>query len=392
VADYAKVNNVAAADIAKVNNVAKAAIANMHGITTPSSGATLWTLASENGGIGTAAAADLNAWTCYESADMGTANYTTVAYGKDGAGDPVWVAVNENGNREIRYSSDPTAGVDAWTDSTDPGYHMNGVAWGDDVWVTVGDSGRMYRSTDGGGKDANGDPATWTEVDLSGLSGKNSTKIDEIITDGDGNWMFGQDTRVYYSTNGGAAWSLAIDLNASGPQIDSGFNLHTLTYTGGKWIVYLRKSGYSRVFHATDPTGTWTGATVGGVAQDDAALGDNDALIFHTARRMAAGDGTVIIVAGPHFSRSTNSGVDWTQTASGLPHGDARDIATDGQGNWVVVHDDGRVSVSTDNGANFAEQTGVQDGGSNTRMRFPTGSGGNLRDLESVAANVLLPV
>lgn len=381
-ADLEALDGVAAGSVQAVNGVAKTAIEAINGVDIPSSGATLWCLASENGGVGTAAAADLNAWTCYESADMGSANYTTVAYGKDGSGGPMWVAVNENGNREIRYSADPTAGVDAWTDATDPGYHMNGVAWGDDVWVTVGDSGRMYRSTDGA--------VNWTEVDLSGLSGKNSTKIDEIITDGAGNWMFGQDTRVYYSTNGGAAWSLAIDLNASGPQIDSALNLHTLTYTGGKWIVFLRKSGVSNVFHATDPTGTWTGATVGGVDQE--TLLDKDALIFHTARRMAAGNGTVIIVAGPHFSRSTNSGVDWTQTASGLPHGDARDVATDGQGNWVVVHDDGRVSVSTDNGANFAEQTGVQDGGSNTRMRFPTGSGGNLRDLESVAANVLLPV
>jgi photosystem II stability/assembly factor-like uncharacterized protein len=106
---------------------------------------------------------------------------------------------------------------------------------------------------------------------------------------------------------------------------------------------------------------------------------------------MAGGDGTVIIAQSNDSSRSTNGGQDWTKNSNDLPRTDARGIATDGNGNWVAVHDAGRVSISANDGDSWSEQTGVQDGGSNTNLRFPTG-GSNVENLTGVAADVYLPV
>ena len=114
------------------------------------------------------------------------------------------------------------------------------------------------------------------------------------------------------------------------------------------------------------------------------------ALVNSGARRMASGDDTVIIVHSNDTSRSENGGVDWTKNSGDLPRTDARDVATDGQGNWIVVHDSGRVSISANDGDSYAEQTGDQGSG-NTNMRFPTG-GSNVENLDAVAADVLLPV
>lgn len=381
-ADYTKVSDVAAADIAKVNNVAKADIGKVNECTVPSSGSTLWCLAAADGGIATAATADLNDWTGYVSADMGSSDYLCIAYGLNDSGNPLWVVGNLNGNREIRYATDPTAGVDAWTD-VNIGHQIRGLAYAgqdgsDYVWVGVGQSGRMYRSTDGA--------ESWAEVDISGLAGKTSLQIDEIVTDGAGNMLFGQDTRIYVSTDHGETWAQAIDLADSPHSLDAGFNIHSCAYTNSKWLVFMRKSGQTRVYYAAaGATGTWTASTVDG----SAASGTN--LCNAAARRMGAANGTAIIVIGPHSSRSTNSGVDWTYTEDTFDYGDARDVYGDGNGNWVVVQDSGRLAISTDNGANWAEQTGVQDGSSATNLRFPTG-GSNVEDLDAIAANVILPV
>jgi photosystem II stability/assembly factor-like uncharacterized protein len=109
---------------------------------------------------------------------------------------------------------------------------------------------------------------------------------------------------------------------------------------------------------------------------------------------MAAGDGTVIMVAtnANDTSRSTDGGQDWTKGSNDLPRTDCRNIATDGNGNWVAVFDNGRVAISSDDGQTWAEQSGVQDGGSNTRIRHPKGSGGVVENLKGVAADVYLPV
>jgi len=368
-------------DISKVGGIAKADISKIGGESAPASGASLWCLVAADGGVATAPAGDLNDWTAYVSADMGSSDYNSIAYGKDGSGAGLWVAASSNGNREIRYSSDPAV-TDGWSDVNVAG-QMFGVCWGNDVWIAVGGAGKMHRSTDGG--------STWDEIDLSGITGWTTATIAEVVSDGAGKWMCPQNSNIFHSTDDGATWSLLIDLaDAGGLNIGTTFYGVSMAYTDSRWCVFLWASSGSRslVCHAAAAdTSSWAKATLDGATM----TGQN--LISKTARRMAGGDGTVIIVQSNAIARSTNAGQDWTRTNSTLPRTDARDVATDGGGNWIAVHDSGRVSINTSDGApgSWVEQTGVQDGGSNTNLRFPTG-GGNVEDLEAVAADVLLPV
>jgi hypothetical protein len=372
--DAEAVNAVAAGSIEAINGVAKASIQAINGVGLPAAGASLWTLVGADGGVGTAAASDLNDWTCYVSASMSTADYNSIAYGKDGSGAALWVAVSSNGNREIRYSSDPT-NTSGWSDASTTD-NMIGVAWGNNVWIAVGGSGEVRRSTDG---------ASWTEIDMSGVTDwANDVTIYEVVSDGAGKWMFAQGMNVFLSTDDGAGWAPVIDFSDWAGTNLSGYTAYSMAYTAGRWSVFLRATGNSRVYHAVPAdTSAWTIGQVGG------ADATSNAIVHNSARRMAGGDGTVIIVTQNDTSRSTDGGQNWTKNSNDLPRTDARDVATDGLGNWVVVHDSGRVSISTNDGDSWAEQTGDQ-GSSNTNMRFPTG-GSNVENLDAIAADVLLP-
>ena len=64
------------------------------------------------------------------------------------------------------------------------------------VWMAVGEQGdnkAYYRSIDGA--------VNWSEILLSGITGHTGNRITALAGDGYGNWMMGQDERIYYSTN-----------------------------------------------------------------------------------------------------------------------------------------------------------------------------------------------
>jgi hypothetical protein len=298
----------------------------------------------------------------------------------------MWIAVNSNNTKDIRWSADPTAGVDAWGD-INPTKTMFGVTWSDGVWLAVGANGTVYRSTTGSG--------TWTAIDLSAVTGWESiTQIYEVIGNGAGSFMFAQGMNVFLSTDAGLNWTRVVDLSGASYINASGYKGCTMSYTASRWCVFLRKSGNSRAYHAAaDATGTWTSSTVGG----SPAVGQQ---IINTSGnvRMAAANGVVIIASAARTSRSTDGGQEWvkytgTYPDTGLlPRTDARDIATDGAETWVCVHDNGRVSISTDDGDTWTEQTGNNaTSGDLTRMAFPTG-GSNVENVESITVNVLLPL
>ena len=377
---YAKVNNTTADNLAKVNNVAKANIANVCGSAAPASGASLWTIVGENGGVATAAASDLNAWTGYVANEMSASlDFVELAYGKDGSGDPLWVSTSNNSNRELRASSDPTAGVDAWStinvDNT-----MFSAGWGNDVWVATGANGEIRRSTDG---------STWALLDLSGVTGwVNNVVAKGCVTDGAGKWMFVQGTNVFLSTNDGSDWARVVDLSDASHLNASGYLGSAMVYTASRWCVYVYATGNTRVFHAAaSDTSTWTVSTY---ADGNAIAARN--IIHEGARRMAGGDGTVILVNSNGISRSTDGGQDWLKAAGVLDEAGAQDIATDGAGTWVIAHTSGFVSISTNNGVDWALQSGNNaSGGDRTRLSFPF-NGTNVVNLEAVAANLFLPL
>ena len=377
--DIAKVNTVEAADIAAVSSVATANIGKIGTADLPAGGATLWCLVGADGAVATAAHSDLNDWAGYVSSDMGSSDYNFIGYGKDGSGSPLWVAVNSNGTKEIRYSSDPT-NTSGWSNTNVAAGKLYAVLWGNDVWMAAGQNGTLWRSTDG---------STWSQVDMSGVTGWFTTGVDvrHLASDGAGTWMCDNHDQIFKSTDDGASWSKVYD-TADSPVSDSNYLVRGIAYTThsgtSRWVALVRKSGNTRIVYATAAdTSSWTLATVDG----SAASGQN--LVAATNRHIAAGGATVIMAVGDNISRSTDGGQDWTYYTSDtddLTRTDARGLATDGNGTWVVVHDSGRVSVSTSDGAagSWAEQTGGQ-------LTFPS-SGSNVENLDAVAADVLLPV
>ena len=367
--DISTIDGVAHANITTVDGVAKANIGTIDGVTMPqaAAGATLWCVVGADGAVSTAAASDLDDWSSYVSAAMSTKDYNSVAYGKDGSGNGLWVAVNANGSKEIRYSSDPT-NTTGWS-NINPAATMVGVSWGNDVWVAVGASGNVYRSTTG--------TSGWSLLDLSGVTGwASDVTIYEVVNDGAGKWMFAQGMNVFLSTDDAATWTRVVDFSDN----LTGYTAYTMAYTDSRWSVFMRKTGQSRIMHAAAAdTSTWTAATAAG----SAATGN--ALINSAARRMAAAAGTVIIAAANDISRSTDGGQDWTKENNVLPRTDVRDLATDGNGVWLAVFDSGRVAYNTNDGTgNWTEQTGGQ-------LTFPD-SGNNVENLDAVAADVFLPL
>ena len=246
-ADYAKVDNTAAANIAKVNNVAVANIAKVNGCTkATAAGATQWALSAADAGVAYAANSDLTSWTTYETKASESDDYRTIAYGKDGSGNGLWVVGWSQNPQEIMYSSDITD-TSGWNNVNTAG-GIHDVCWGNDVWIAVGNntSSRkaVYRSTDG---------ASWSEVDISGVTGVDTTTIFCVGNSGS-KWLLAQDDRLYSSSDG-STWALAHDFN------DAGINIYDLKYTNDTWVLLVvRTSGgagsgpYIRTAAASDLT------------------------------------------------------------------------------------------------------------------------------------------
>ena len=209
-ADYNQVNDVPNANVAQINDVPYANCAQINDCASPSLGATLWVVATENGYIAYAANSDRTSWTAYDGSADAPDN-DDIAFGKNNAGAGVYIATRNGAVRELQISGTDVTTDAEWTDinldgaDTDNimqilwGARSDGTAAG--TWMAVGDQDgqNVYRSIDGG--------ANWSAIDLSGLTNHATADfINGIASDGAGKWMFAQDDRIYYSTNDGASF------------------------------------------------------------------------------------------------------------------------------------------------------------------------------------------
>ena len=367
-ADYAKINNVAAADIAKVNNVAKADIANMHGIETPSAvAATQWVVGFNDAGIGYAAASDLTSWSTFYAIGSSSVDFVNVGYGTNGSGVERWMFVWARGGGEIVTINDITTES---TGGVNPDIKLYATAYCNDTWIIGGelDAGaqKIYTSLDG---------TSLTTVDLSGLANIADTPEDiyNFAHDGVSKVVFTSDEQVFYSTDKGASWAAGLtDIENSN---SVGKSVLYIKDQDCFVLVYKQSADMKfRVASADDLT-TWTS----GVSADDA----NGASISSSAKKaMASAGSTFVICYAQSFQRFTVSGTTITngllQTGQ-LPYDGVNDIATDGT-TWIACHSDGELSVSTDDGATF----------SSLHTSLQAGSGDD--EIETIACNVILPV
>lgn len=160
-----------------------------------------------------------------------------------------WVAAGSSGALATSDSTDLTS----WTARTSSfgTTAINGVASnGADLYVAVGDSGKLATSTDG---------ITWTQR----TSGFGTDPIYGIAYGG-GYWVAvglnsggaGSGTRVCTSTDG-ITWT-SRTISGTPPNMT---NAAAVTYGAGKWFAMGGINGTASGLQATDPTGTWTEVT-----------------------------------------------------------------------------------------------------------------------------------
>ena len=301
-----------------------------------------WGVVGEDGAVGYATGSSPDTWTGYRSPNSSNSNdHQDIAYGRDGSGDGLWVRTTSNNNLELAYSSD-ISNTSGWTTVNVTGRRYN-VKWANNKWIAVGSMSEddILTSTDG---------ATWSSVDISGLADLSETNVTSLATDGGNNWIFGQDDRIYTSTDHGVNWSLLKDFNDSS-------TIREAAYSNNKW--YVMRTGINGgssvekvgVASSASPA-SWTDSA-------DILIGNNAKAMFASISTGSASESTVIVVNSDDMARSTDSGANFTRTQNCLPFGSANGISSDGAGNWVVVHNGGDISYSNDDGETWT--TGIEN-------------------------------
>ena len=404
-ADYVKVDGVAAADIVKVDGVAVADIVKVDGATKPSSGATYWAICFDDQETSWAAHADIaseaewatNVWTTHGSS--GSVDTIDIAYGKDGSGNGIFAVIaNSSGNNTwMDQNSDITDGS-SWSRQNIPSSaKRQTIAWGDDVWVSAGNvSGSnvsIHRSTNGGG--------TWLAVDVSGATNiDTSEQIKALASDGAGNWMFGQKANLYFSSDDAASWAWLIQ-----PSGSSSDYIRDIIYTNGSWVVLYSASGNANLIACVgstsanmDASGDWgTAVTLTGDFTDDADNTTSQTLNGTSTKRMAAAGGRIVAMQmgnGPNGARTIGADVsakvitlDSSGTIQRVPFtaGAAQSIATDGS-TWLAGCD------GSDTGRNGGEIARSTDGGDSWTLIVEGIDNATTNRVNGIAADVYLPL
>jgi hypothetical protein len=396
--DIEALNGVADGDTQAVNGVAKADIQAINGVDMPSGTtvASRWVVGMTSDKVGYAANSDRTSWTFYDSvASSGEPDAIDIAYGKDNSGNGIYVLARDSSNKEINVSGTDVTTDAEWTvvnlgtDTSAPNTNNDcvivrwrerstGAAGG--VWMAAGQQNneKVYRSIDGA--------ANWTAIDVSGLTGHTTAKIKGLDGDGNGNWMFGQEDRIYYSTDDGA--SFAVSTPFSGDSGDDAVTEITgVKYTNSSWVISYEIGGGSpqddtfiRSCAASDITDWGSGVDTGAPAH----VSGNSA----SRTSIASYNGRICVV--PHKSTTLGyadvNGKTISNAASvSMSQGStdrSRDVATDGT-TWMIVTNKGDTWESTDNAASWSLVTD----------NMGTGTGGSSGDSSiTVTPNVFGPL
>jgi hypothetical protein len=386
VADFVKVQGVAAANIVKIDGITASSVVKVDGCTTPSSGASRLVASMDDAYVSWVNIADEAAvatWenNTYEAGASGDSwDITDIAAGKDGSGAEFYVAVVNGNNPEIIHDDDAdiTDGT-RWSEinlgaSNQPvgNLKQRTVLWGNNVWVTAGlltsSNQYIYRSTNG---------TSWAAIDISGLTDIGSvytSGIYALTSNGTGTWWFGIKGKIYKSTDNASSWDLDSTI--------SGATIWDLAYTNDTLVCLYLASGAKLITAAAADTTDW-GTAVALVGSSNASLSANN------TKRMAAGAGRVVCIDTGNSLAADVSGKTITiqGTRQALPdEGNLNCICTDGSGNFwagsdggTTGPDGGDICKSTDNGLSWSK---IAEG---------IAVSGN-RKIEGITTNVYLPV
>jgi len=395
-AEYAKLNDVAAADIVKINGVAYGSVAKCSGLSSPSSGASRWVVVSKTGFLVHALNSNRSSWTSFDNTNDAP-HQVDVGFGKNSSGQGIYVVASGGTDREIMVSgTDVTSGT--FTDiNLSPNDNMYAVRWAAKsdgatagVWMAGGEDGRVVRSTDGA--------STWSSINFQGTN-LGSKHINGIASNGSGKWMFAaKNGFLYVSTDDGATFTESQPWSTNTPG-----DIKGIVYTNNSWVVAYRRSSIVRFRSCADSdTSDWgdefTVNSTNFPARSSNGSGasvtfkdPNGDLLF--VRMAAAGGKVCAISSGDEVILSFNvngktlsggafrDGNKSDETGLDTDGGDLfLDIATDGNGIWVASCEGGDIHASSDNGDTW---TKVLDNHTDAGVQ------GNLN---AVCADVILPL
>lgn len=398
-AEYAKLNDVAATDIVKINGVDYASVAKCSGLTSPASGASRWVCVSAGGYVAHAANSDRTSWSSYDGATA-SGHSIALAFGKNSAGAGIYVAGTTSHARELLVSSTDVTSVGAWTDvNISPNDDQFAVSWGAKsdgatagVWMSAGDDGLVMRSTDGA--------ATWSNVSMANTN-LGSSIIWGIANNGSGKWAFAAGEYLYVSTDDGASFSESTPWSTNTPVKVKGI-IYTKHGGSGSWVIGYVRGGACKFRSCADSDMTdWSDefsvnatnfparASNGAGAEVSLANPDDD----HDFIRMAAFNGKICAVStadeviltfdvnGKTISNGKfRDGNQSGETGLDFDSGDlAASVATDGT-TWMVSCRGGDVFESTDNADTW------------TQILNDIDLGGSQRNLNAIACDVVLPL
>ena len=402
----AKVNNVAGAAVGKVNNVTVGNIAKVNGVEAAAAATTAsrWVIATGGGYIATASNSDLTSWTTYDGTDSSTPTALSIAYGKNAQGAGIYVCTRDASSREIQVSGTDVTTDAVWTDiNISPNDDQRIVMWGAasngataGIWMTVGQDGSIFRSTDGA--------ASWSAVDLSSTN-LGSGDLKGIASNGSGKWMFAQSSKLYISTDDGASFTETTPWGTNTPS-----KIQGITYTNNTWVIAYSRSGIKLRLCADSDTTDWSGEIEinsnfnnfpkrdynGDGSDESLAFGDPGSTDTKYVK-FAAYQGRVLAVSTGGSGRSfimfnvngkTLSNGTWIEpngaAASifdGYDGDKPQDVATDGS-TWVMSMMGGDVFKTT--------SASAADGW--TKVQNDLAIGGTQYHLVAITADILQPI
>ena len=266
-----------------------------------------------------------------------------VAYGKGTDGNGLWIAVgddNQYGTRQILWSRDPREG---WTLSPGKLFDHNGQGYGiatdgNGLWVAVGDDNEdgtrqiLYsRNPITGWTLSPGAPIFGYDSECNGIAYGNGLWIAVADDDETGK------RQIVYSKDPSKGWTVT-----PGAPLDYDGRALGIAYGNGLWVVvgYDTQEGIRTMLYTSDPTAEFNGF-VGSPNRPFNYNGEGNGVAYANGLWVAVGDDNDNGDYQIWYSKNPASG--WVRSSyqpfgsNGTGYG----IATDGNGLWVAVGEEG---------------------------------------------------
>lgn len=303
---------------------------------------------------------------------------------------------NDPAEFDAEYWKDVYTFLTIDTEETD---NLNSIATnGNGVWIAVGNSGYITRSSDDG--------KTWTSINSS-----TTDDLSDIDTDNNGVWVIScvNDSNVLRSDDNGLTWELV--------EISTSIEWESLsTDKNGIWIIASRNSSTKN--KSTDNGLTWFNISAPGpvlelstdrngvwIYADDsfecfrstdngstwAAIDLPGGNVNNRVTGISYGNGVWVIVSLDGFIvRSEDGGLTWEEASLNVNTANFMSVATDGNGRWVadatrtpyISNDDGltwtrgeNLSTSTNAMTAFGDTWGAPAGNGQVIFRRPETAG-----------------